>query len=159
MTITQIARFFPQEGNVLLSPLMFCVQRTGAAQSYFECEQESLGGTLTIKFSNEFAWLANKLVVLSITRSTAEQRKRVAEQERANLERAEALRAQEEAARKAALEESLKGARGYIRTSELLEEAADACPDEALRKQLRQIVIELLPHVSSAKSALADAGM
>ena len=65
-------------------------------------------------------------MVLSITRSTQEQRRRVAEQERRNLARAAALRAQEERAQRARVEARLREARAYIRTDELLQEYG--CP-------------------------------
>ena len=131
--------------------------------------------------------VANKLVVLSTTHSTAEQRAAASVEARKRQEAAQVLRDAEIQAHRAAAAVELARCKGYIQCEELLREAADALQPCAaavdattvaahpvasnssssvsgskqaaaaseLIRTLRKHALDLLPHVTAAKTFVA----
>ena len=117
MTVDVSARFVPAVDTA--TPVeVLAEQRSVTVQGSFEADQP---GSLEIMLDNGFSWLTNKLVVLSLTQSTADQRRRVQEQHRAAVEQQEKRRKQEEALRAQQKKEELQQAQSYIRCEELIQ--------------------------------------
>ena len=124
MTVDVSARFYPASGGTPVE--VHPVQRSVAVQDSFEADQR---GSLEIVLDNGFSWLTNKLVMLSLTQSTAAQRRRVEEEHNAIVEAQERRRKEDEALRAKRVEEELRQARSYIRCEELIQVRAhtDSC--------------------------------
>ena len=130
MTVDVSARFVPAVDTA--TPVeVLAEQRSITAQGSFEADQP---GSLEPVLDNGFSWLTNKLVVLSLTQSTADQRRRVQEQHRAVVEAQDKRRKQEEAVRAEKTKTELQQAQSYIRCEELIQvrcEYESCCAPEA----------------------------
>ena len=118
MTVDASARFVPSTGDPIV---VLEEQRSVAVQGSFECGADQPAGSLEIVLDNGFSWLTNKLVVLSLTQSTAEQRRRVEEEHAAIVEAQTKRRIEEEALRAQQAEAALRQAQSYIRCDELVQ--------------------------------------
>ena len=141
------------------------LQRAMVVQGSHECPDDGTPGTLELVLSNEFSWVTNKLVVLRVTKSTAEQRYKVVRR-RTELRAAQLAQEQRETAddeeqrraEEAAMQ--LKEARKYIRFEELLKEALECCPETCpdkveVVKALRGVALKVIPEVCAAKETVS----
>ena len=118
MTIDASARFVATAGNVSRSILP--LQRSVALQGSCDVPAGGGAGSLEIVLDNSFSWLTNKLVVLSLTRSTVEQRRAVEEEHAQVLDAQTKRRTEEEAKRAAVADAEISQAQKYLRCEALV---------------------------------------
>ena len=135
------------------------LQRAVTVQGSYETP-EGVTGSLRIELSNEFSWVTNKLIVLSVTKSTAEQRQKVEAEHAAIVAAQQQRQTAEEQRRASEAATQLKEAREFLRFEELLQETLEACPENCpdkaeVVKALKQVGVKILPPVHAAQETVA----
>ena len=104
--------------------------------------------------------MTNKLIVLSVTKSTAEQRHKVEAEHAAIVAAQQQRQTAEEQRRASEAATQLKEAREFLRFEELLQETLEACPENCpdkaeVLKALKQVGVKILPPVHAAQETVA----